>query len=561
MIGGLEMKEYFEVSIMGEKITEIEKGTTYEELAKKYQHKFKHRIVLAKNKNVLRELRSEVKNGDDICFQSITDKDGMRVYTRSVSFLLVKAVKDVLGMFTDVMIESSIKKNYYCEFIDENIKPTEELLEKIEARMKELVAEDVPIVKETFKKDDAIAIVEQFGMYDKARLFKYRRASNVNLYKIGNFYDYFYGYMVPSTGYLTNFHLMPYENGFLILFPMASDPERLGNPGGLRKITEIFMEQMNWARLMKVSNVADLNDLIADGKFGELVRINEALHEKKIAYIADIISSKIDKIKVVLIAGPSSSGKTTFAQRLCVQLRVNGITPHAISLDDYFIDRDNTPVDEFGKHDFENINALDTEQFNEDMNRLIAGERVHMPYYNFVTGKREYKGNFKTLNDGEIFVIEGIHGLNDKLTENIKDENKFKIFISPMTQLNIDNHNRISTTDSRLIRRMVRDYHFRGSSAKATIDTWDYVTRGEERNIFPFQENADIMFNSTTIYELCVLKPYIEPLLFKIDKSMPEYVTAKRIIKFLDYFLSAGVQDIPNNSIIKEFVGGSCFNV
>ena len=318
---------------------------------------------------------------------------------------------------------------------------------------------------------------------------------------------------------------------------------------------------MKWCQLMGVANVADLNNTLVRGEFGELIRINEALHEKKIAQIADQVFHRIDQVKMVLIAGPSSSGKTSFANRLCIQLRALGVRPHKISLDDYFVNRDFTPVDEQGNKDFESIYALDLKQLNEDLKNMIAGDRVEMPSFNFVTGMREYKGNYIQLDHDEILVIEGIHGLNDMLTSEIPRENKFKIFINAITQLNIDDHNRISTSDSRLIRRMVRDNQFRGGNAAATIESWNMVKKGEEENIFPYQENADAIFNSATIYELSVLKQYAEPLLFAVDTSKPEYITAKRLIKFLGYFLAAPGLEIPNTSLIKEFVGGSCFKV
>lgn len=555
------MEEFVEVSVFDEDYEKICKFTTYEELSKKYKNRFKSSIVLAKHDNKLRELSSKIKTGGKIEFFDITDVDGMRVYIRSVSFLMVKAVKEVIGMDTNVAIEHSVNKNLYCEIRKSGIAIDNLLLNKIENKMNELVNMDIPIIKEAFKRDDAIVMLSSFGMNDKAELFKFRRSSNINLYKMGKFYDYFYGYMVPSTGYLKKFKLIPDGRGFLIQFPSMSEPNIIPEYKRLDKISEVFIEQMDWLQIMNVNNVADLNDLICNGKFGDLVRINEALHEKKIAKIADEISERIDSVKVVLIAGPSSSGKTTFAQRLGVQLKVNGINPHVISLDDYFINREDTPLDEFGKHDFENINSLDVELFNNNLISLISGERVELPSYNFITGRREYKGNYYQLKEGEIFVIEGIHGLNDVLTQSIPNNNKFRIFISAMTQLNIDDHNRISTSDSRLIRRLVRDYHFRGNDAAVTIDTWPYVTRGEAKNIFPYQENSDAIFNSATIYELSILKQYVEPILFKIDKSMPEYITAKRIIKFLDYFLGVSSECIPNNSIIREFIGGSCFNV
>ena len=312
---------------------------------------------------------------------------------------------------------------------------------------------------------------------------------------------------------------------------------------------------------MRASSVADINDCISGGIFDDLVRINEALHEKKVAQIADEIASKKGKIKLVLIAGPSSSGKTTFAQRLCVQLRVNGIMPHAIGMDDYFVDREHTPVDADGKPDFENINALDLDLFNKHMNALIKGEEVEIPSYNFISGKKEFKGRKIQLKEGDIIVCEGIHGLNDELTRSVPAENKFKIFISAMTQLNLDGHNRVSTSDSRLIRRIVRDSHSRGNTAEKTIETWPSVRRGEEKNIFPFQENADVIFNSATIYELCVLKTFVVPQLYAIPKGSPAYVTADRLLKMFDYILGADAKCVPKNSIIREFIGGSAFKV
>ncbi|HIT87795.1 MAG TPA: nucleoside kinase [Candidatus Coprocola pullicola] len=549
-----------ELTVLG-KTFQVEEGITFEEVAKKFQSQFQGRIVLAKQKNKLKELSKKIKESGEIFFYDVSNIEAMRVYHRSISFLMVKAVKQLLGLKASVVIEHSIHKSFYCEIREKDVIVDQAFLDKLEAKMRELVQKDIPIKKHTFDREEAIEKVRKFGMEDKARLFRFRRCSNINLYEIDGFYDYFYGYMTPSTGYLKQFQLMLYENGFLIRFPDKKNPKEILKFNDPAKVSGVFMEQMKWCSLMGVDNVADLNEMITNGKFGDLVRINEALHEKKVAEIADKIHQKKDKIKVVLIAGPSSSGKTTFANRLCVQLRVLGISPHAISLDNYFINREDVPLDEFGNKDFEDINTLDIKQLNEDMTKMIAGETVELPYYNFVTGKREYNGEYATLEEEGIFVIEGIHGLNDLLTASIPEENKFKIFISAMTQLNIDDHNRISTSDSRLIRRIVRDNQFRGRDAATTISSWDYVARGEERNIFPYQENADVIFNSATIYELSVLKQYVEPLLFKIEQNQQEYIGAKRLIKFLDYFLGANGEDIPNNSILKEFVGGSCFKV
>ena len=557
----LKEEKNYQITVMGGPVFSVPEGTTYEQVSKNYAHLFKAPIVLAKMNHTLKELNYKIRESGDIQFYDLTNPEGRRVYIRSVSFLMIKAVKDVLGLDTKVVVENSLKKNYYCEIHKPGVTVDEPLLEKIEGRMRQLVEEDALITKSVYTREQATELVLRFHMEDKAKLFRYRRSSNITLYHLDGFYDYFYGYMVPSCGYLKGFRLTPYENGFLILFPSANEPENIEDMIHLEKITAVFMEQSRWCQLMKVKNVSDLDDVIANGEFGNLVRINEALHEKKIAQIADKITEKADKVKIVLIAGPSSSGKTTFAQRLCVQLRVNGILPHVISLDDYFINRDQTPVNERGEHDFESIYALDLPLFNDHLQKLIAGERIELPYYNFVTGKREYRGKTMKLDKGEIVVIEGIHGLNDLLTSQVPAENKFKIFISAMTQLNVDDHNCISTSDSRLIRRIVRDYQFRGNSAQQTIATWPNVTSGEAKNIFPYQENADVVFNSATIYEICVLKQYIEPLLFHIDPSLPEFVTAKRIIKFLDYFLCAGSECIPNNSIIREFIGGSVFHV
>ena len=510
----------------------------------------------------LQELGSVVREGSHVRFLTYAHPDGHRVYSRSLSMLMLKAARDLWGS-VPVVIEHSINSNYYCELHKAGLPVTEEMLSALKKRMKELVEADLPIQKETMDIDRAMEIARSQGMETKARLFRYRKASNINMYCLEGFYDYFYGYMLPRTGYLKAFDLALYERGFLLIFPDKNNPGAFLDYHNRNKISQVFMEQLDWSRLMGVDNVADLNDTVVNGTFGDLVLVNEALHEKKIAQIADTIcnKSKQGKLKMVLIAGPSSSGKTSFAQRLSIQLRVNGMIPHTIGLDDYFVNRSNTPLDSEGKPDFESIDALDLETFNRDLNDLIAGKQVEMPSYNFVLGQREYKGRYLQLKEEDILVIEGIHGLNERLTSHIPAENKYRIFISAMTQLNVDDHNRISTSDSRLIRRIVRDYQFRGNSAAKTIATWPSVKRGEERNIFPYQENADVMFNSATIYELSVLKNYIEPLLYQIQPDQEEYATAKRIIKFLDYFLAVNCDVVPKNSILKEFVGGSVLKV
>ena len=549
-----------QINVMG-KMVEIAEGATFADVAKDFSGTVNGPIMLARQKNKLRELHQKIRTCDDVTFYGIENDEAMRVYRRGVLILMTKAVYELWGSESLVVVEHSLQKNLYCEIRKPEMEITEEVLAKIEGKMREYVAADLPICKRTMRKEDAREIARRQGMPDKDELFRYRRASNVNLYELDGFYDYFYGYMPASTGDLKVFSLMAYENGFLIRFPDPKQPEVLREFSNPKKISSVFLEQMHWCQLMGVKNVAELNHTLTQGKFGDLIRINEALHEKKIAEIADMIHQRLDKVRVVLIAGPSSSGKTSFANRLCIQLQVLGIQPHKISLDDYFVERDKTPVDENGKRNYEHIQALDLPLLNDDLKKMIAGELVDLPTYNFVTGKREYNGNQIQAKKGEILVLEGIHGLNDMLTSEIPAEQKFKIFISAMTQLNVDDHNRISTSDSRLIRRIVRDYQFRGRDAATTIGQWNDVTDGEAENIFPYQENADAIFNSATIYELSVLKQYAEPQLFAIGEDQPEYITAKRLIKFLGYFLAAPGTEIPNNSLIKEFVGGSCFKV
>ena len=361
------------------------------------------------------------------------------------------------------------------------------------------------------------------------------------------------------TKHLPLFTLIPYAHGFIIQFPSEKDPRYIAEFKPQPKLSGVFRESEKWARIMGVDIVASLNDTICKGKTDDLIKISEALHEKKIAEISDKIVAK-EKVKLVLIAGPSSSGKTTFAQRLCVQLRVNGIRPHMISIDDYFVNRAFTPIDELGQPDFEALEAIDTKLFNQHMTQLIQGEEVEIPSFNFVTGERQYKGHKIKLEQEDVLVIEGIHGLNEKLSYAVPKENKFKVYVSCLTQLNIDHHNRIPTTDTRLIRRMVRDNQYRGIAPERTIELWASVRRGENKNIFPFQEEADVMFNSVLIYELSVLKQKAEPLLFSIQRTSPYYREAKRMLRFLEYFLTIDTSNIPTNSILREFVGGSSFN-
>ncbi len=548
------------VNVCGE-VREYPYKTTYLEIAKEFVDKYEDDVVLALVNGRLRELHKTLKEECDIEFVTTSQDAGNKAYKRSTTLLMLKSVYDVLGHdnVERVKIHYSVSKGYYCT-VDGDVIIDQEFIDKLKARMKELVEENIPIMKRSINTDDAIKLFKKYGMNDKEKLFKYRRPSKVNIYSLNDFEDYFYGFMAQSTGVLKYFDVFLYKEGFVLQLPTKKAPKEIPPFEPREKLFEVMKESGKWGKMLEIDTVGALNDKICDGQTAELCLVQEALQEKKIAEIAQMIINR-ENVKFVMIAGPSSSGKTTFSHRLSVQLRANGLKPHPIAVDDYFKNRVDSPRDENGNYNFECLEAIDVELFNKDMTALLKGEEVELPVYNFKTGCREYRGNFKKLGPDDVLVIEGIHGLNDALSYSLPKENKFKIYISALTQLNIDEHNRIPTTDGRLIRRMVRDARTRGTSAQNTIAMWHSVRKGEEQYIFPFQEEADVMFNSALIYELAVLKPYAESLLFGIDKECPEYLEAKRLLKFLDYFLTIGSDDIPNNSILREFVGGSCFNV
>jgi uridine kinase len=486
---------------------------------------------------------------------------GHKTYVRGMILVMLKAFYAEFGAenVKQVSIEYTISNGLYCEY-DGKLELTSERLLAVKKRMDELVKKDIPFMKRSIGTDDAIELFRQYQMFDKEKLFKYRRVSKANIYSLDGFEDYYYGYMPPSTGMLQYFDLLQYNDGFLLLLPNKKKPRSIETFVPQDKLYATLRESNAWANMLEIPNVGSLNDVIANGKMNELILVQEALQEKKISEIAATIKNR-PGMKFIMIAGPSSSGKTTFSHRLSIQLKAHGLKPHPIAIDNYFVDREKTPRDEQGNFNFEVLGAIDLEQFNKDMTDLMNGKTVDIPHFNFISGFREYKGNYLTLGPEDILVIEGIHGLNDALSYSLPRESKFKIYISALTQLNIDEHNRIPTTDGRLIRRMVRDARTRGASAQKTISMWPSVRRGEDENIFPFQEDADVMFNSALIYELAVLKQYAEPILFGIDRTSEEYVEAKRLLKFLDYFLAMPSESIPNNSILREFVGGSCFKV
>lgn len=552
------MKKY-QVTIH-EKGKEYPEGTTYLEIAKEHQHEVENDILLVFVNGKLQELYKRLEKDCEIKFVTSADACGNLTYKRGVSFLLVKAIHDVLdhGKQHRVQIHFSLDKGYYYT-ISGNVNIDQTFLDKVENRMRELVEADLPIMKERVHTDEAIKRFKEHGMDEKEQLFKYRRVSTVGIYSINEFEDYYYGYMVPSTGYLKYFKLYPYDEGLVVQMPTVEEPKVVPDFRPKHKLFQTLKESSQGGGL-GIETVGDLNDYIVGGDPQELILVQEALQEKKIAEIASQIASQPEK-KFILIAGPSSSGKTTFSHRLAVQLRVNGMVPHPIAVDNYFVDREFAPVDENGKYDFECLECVDVKKLNEDLTDLLAGKCVQMPTFNFKTGKREYRGDTLQLGENEILLLEGIHCLNDKLTYDLPKENKFKIYISALTQLNVDEHNYIPSTDGRLLRRMVRDARTRGTSAKQTIAMWPSVRKGEEKNIFPYQEDADVMFNSALLYELAVLKPYVEPILFGIEKDCEEYVEAKRLLKFLDYFVGIGNAYIPMNSLIREFIGGGCFDI
>ena len=458
-----------------------------------------------------------------------------------------------------VTVEFSLSKGLYCD-IKGDFEITEEFLNKVKEVMRADVKKNLPIKKQGMKTSEAIKLFKKFGMEDKTQLFKYRISSYVNVYSIEGYYDYFYGYMAANTGILKTFDLFQYDKGFVLQLPTKENPETVPEFAPQAKLFNVLMERSEWADMLGVDTVASLNKHIISGDINSLILVQEALQEQKIVEIVNQIKER-EGVKFIMIAGPSSSGKTTFSHRLSIQLKACGLKPHPIAVDNYFVEREQTPLNEDGSYNFEDIHAIDIELFNRQMTELLEGKQVEIPTFNFKLGKKEYKGDIRQLGPDDILVIEGIHCLNDELTQHIPNDSKFKIYISALTSLNIDEHNRISTTDARLIRRMVRDARTRGASAQHTLNMWQSVRRGEEQNIFPFQEQADVMFNSSLVYELSILKPFAEPILFAIDNDQPEYQEAKRLLKFLEYFLAYGTEDIPNNSLLREFVGGGCFDI
>lgn len=540
---------------------EYEQGSTYAEIAEDYREKVDGDIILVMVNGKLCELHKKIQDGVKVEFVTTKDSVGNDTYVRGAIFLMLRAFYGVLGRekIKRISVEHTLGKAIYCDY--EGKEPlSNELLAKVKREMQDLVDRNLPIIKKSIPTAEAVKMFRDLGMNDKVELFKYRSASSTNYYELDGFKDYFYGYMPASTGILKVFDFQLYEEGFLLLLPDTSDTAKVADYDDRPLLFKTQHEANEWGRIMGLGCVGDLNEQICNGNIEDMILVQEALQEKRIGDIAEQIKSR-GGVKFVMIAGPSSSGKTSFSHRLSIQLRTLGLRPHPVALDNYFKNREDTPKDENGNYNFECLEAIDVEGFNKDMLALLKGETVQMPTFNFKIGRREYKGNTLKLEDGDILVLEGIHGLNDALSYSLPKESKFKIYISALTQLNIDEHNRIPTTTTRLIRRIVRDARTRGTSAQGTIAMWYSVRRGEEENIFPFQEQADCMFNSALVYELAVLKQYVEPLLFGIKEDDPEYLEANKLLKFLKYFLGISSEGIPHNSIVREFIGGSVFPV
>ena len=537
------------------------KGTLYQAIAADFQEGYAHDILLVNRNGKLCELHKALDRDCTLKMITVEEKPGMQTYERSVVFLMLKAFYDVVRKenVERVSVEYSIS---HALFIRAKGAFTlgQELLNQVEGRMRAISEQAVPIRKESINTDDAVELFRKTQMYDKAQLLSFRINSHVNIYFLDEFSDYFYGYMVPDTGYLKCFGLQLFESGFVLRLPDQKNPSQLGAFHPSMKVFRELYDATLRSEALHISNVAEMNGVISQGNATHMILAHEAMMEKKIGDIAGEIAARKD-VRFVMIAGPSASGKTTFSHRLSTQLLACGLHPHAIATDNYFKNRSETPLDQNGQYDFESLGAMDVEQFNADMTRLLRGETVEIPQFNFKKGVREYNGDYLTLGAQDVLVIEGIYCLNDQLSYSLPKESKYKIYISCLTTLNVDDHNYIPTTDARLLRRIERDARTRGYSARATIQMWPSVRRGEENNIFPFQDSADMIFNSALIYEIALLKPFVEPLLFGVPKDCEEYIEAKRLLKFLNYFLPIPADDVPKTSLMREFIGGGCYKV
>ncbi len=534
-------------------------GTTLSEIAEDMNFNMKYKILGAFVNNKLKELTYNIYKPKMVEFIDISHPDGQRMYIRSLSFVLQKAVSELYPGYR-LNIQHSISKGYYCNVIGKDEPLTNEEVFEIGNRMREIIDANITFERDEILSSEAIELFNEYGYCEKSLLLKTRPQLYTSVYRLNGSFDYFYGFLLPSTGYLEIFDLVKYYDGMLLIPPKADCPEECEGIVIRDKLFEVFQEYTKWGEILNVAYLGNINEMVAKKKVSELIKISEALQEKKMAYIADQILERDTMPRIILIAGPSSSGKTTFAQRLAIQLKVAGLRPVTLSLDNYFVNRDDTPRDEKGDYDFESIYALDIETLNSNLNSLMDGKEIELPKFSFIEGKRYYDGDMLKISQKSIIIAEGIHALTPELTKHICDSLKFKIYVSALTTLSLDNHNRIPTSDVRLIRRMIRDYKYRGYSALDTINRWNSVRRGEEHNIFPFQENADVMFNTAVHYELGVLKRYAEPILSEVPKNNDAYREANRLKKFLSYIVPIPDEEIPPTSILREFLGGSSFD-
>ena len=540
-------------------IKEYPENTPLSEIAHSFQSRYNYPILIAKVDNVIEELAYNITKKCSIDFYDRSSTFGHTVYSHGVHFLMIVAIKKVLGNDAEVIIQHSIDKGVYCEMVNKEI--NKDIIRQIESKMEELVKQDYNFIKLSVSRKDAMNFFKKKKQFDKVDVFKYISNTYINLYRLDEYYDYFFSEMPYSTRVLDEFKLTYVkDNGFVLSYPSINNPKYTEDYSHHKMLFDAFLDYTNMGKTVGISNAADLNKIVSLGKYNDVIQLAEANYNSQLAKTADIIYNKKNKVKIVLLAGPSSSGKTTTARKLEVYLKARGFKTHSISTDDYFLNRIDTPKKANGDYDFESLKAVDTDLFNKHLLKLLAGEKVMIPEYNFVLGEREYKGRTLQLGENDIVIIEGLHALNPELTLAIDDANKFKIYISPLTQLNIDNHNRIHTSDTRRLRRIIRDNKYRGWNAAETLRNWKNILEGEEEYVFPYQNKADMIINSALIYELGVLKTYAEPLLFSVNEDDEVYPEAIRLINFLRNFLPIPSDDVPKESVLREFIGGSCFH-
>lgn len=556
IIRGDIMIESIEITINNKKYN-YSKDITLQEIYMEHQGDFKYPIVLAKVNNRLKELSSSIKEDSEVEFLDLTSRDGNRAHLNGLIFVMQYAIKKLYGKGADIIVQHSLDKGIY---IQTSFKLTEEKLALIKNTMKDIIKKDLPITKVTIDRIEAIKYFEEIGDMSKAGVLKYNTNSYITLYRLGSIYNYFYNLMPPSTSKLKAFDVTYIKgNGFILQFPTVYKNDKIAKYTHHPHMFEVFAEYKEWAKLIGVKDSVDLNKVVSTGKISDLIKIDETLQSNRLLNVAKTINERKNKVKIVLMAGPSSSGKTTTSRKLCMYLKSFGLHPKTIGMDDYFVDKNDTPVDKNGNYDFECLEALDLKLFDKQMAQLLNGEKVKVPTYNFIIGEKEYRHELQ-LGEKDILIIEGIHALDNKILTNISREKKFKIYISPLTELSMDNHNRIPTTDNRLLRRIVRDNRTRNYSVERTLKQWSSVREGEEKYIFPFQDEADATINSAAIYEIGVLKTYAEPLLYSVDNDSPYYEEAKRLINFLRLFLPIPADSIPQDAVIREFIGGSYFH-